>query len=57
MRFLLWGCGFFGLAHHIAAVKINRRDVFDQPIVVGDQAKAVFSDTELRRNELQATRL
>jgi IS605 OrfB family transposase len=43
-------CGFFGLADHIATVNISRRTVVNQPIVAPDDAKAVSTDTELRRS-------
>jgi putative transposase len=32
-------CGFAGLADHIAAINIGRRDVVNQPIVARDEAK------------------
>lgn len=43
-------CGFSGLADHIAAVNISCRAVVNQPIVARDDAKAVSTDTELRRS-------
>ena len=43
-------CGFSGLADHIAAVNISHRAVVNQPIVARDDAKAVSTDTELRRS-------